>query len=132
MNVYACTHTHVLARILTHVHTCMSIRLYICINLTHIHTHSLVYTRAHINLQIHIYIYIHLHTYSNLRKAFEEAEKNSPAIIFMDEIDSIAPKRDKTNGEVERRIVSQLLTLMDGLKGRSNVIVIGATNRPNR
>lgn len=68
---------------------------------------------------------------SNLRKAFEEAEKNSPAIIFMDEIDSIAPKRDKTNGEVERRIVSQLLTLMDGLKGRSNVIVIGATNRPN-
>merc|ERR1719311_850433 len=53
---------------------------------------------------------------SNLRKAFEEAEKNSPAIIFIDEIDSIAPKRDKTNGEVERRIVSQLLTLMDGLK----------------
>jgi len=68
---------------------------------------------------------------SNLRKAFEEAEKNAPAIIFMDEIDSIAPKRDKTNGEVERRIVSQLLTLMDGLKGRANVIVIGATNRPN-
>mmetsp|Transcript_24569 Transcript_24569/g.30028 ORF Transcript_24569/g.30028 Transcript_24569/m.30028 type:complete len:794 (-) Transcript_24569:143-2524(-) len=68
---------------------------------------------------------------SNLRKAFEEAEKNAPAIIFMDEIDSIAPKRDKTNGEVERRIVSQLLTLMDGLKGRSNVVVIGATNRPN-
>jgi len=68
---------------------------------------------------------------SNLRKAFEEAEKNAPSIIFMDEIDSIAPKRDKTNGEVERRIVSQLLTLMDGLKGRSNVIVIGATNRPN-
>ena len=68
---------------------------------------------------------------SNLRKAFEEAEKNSPAIIFIDEIDSIAPKRDKTNGEVERRIVSQMLTLMDGLKGRSNVVVIGATNRPN-
>merc|ERR1711871_1631653 len=68
---------------------------------------------------------------SNLRKAFEEAEKNAPAIIFMDEIDSIAPKREKTNGEVERRIVSQLLTLMDGLKGRANVIVIGATNRPN-
>jgi len=68
---------------------------------------------------------------SNLRKAFEEAEKNSPAIIFIDEIDSIAPKRDKANGEVERRIVSQLLTLMDGLKGRSNVVVIGATNRPN-
>jgi SpoVK/Ycf46/Vps4 family AAA+-type ATPase len=53
---------------------------------------------------------------SNLRKAFEEAEKNSPAIIFIDEIDSIAPKREKTQGEVERRIVSQLLTLMDGLK----------------
>merc|ERR1712072_405349 len=67
----------------------------------------------------------------NLRKAFEEAEKNSPAIIFIDEIDSIAPKRDKSNGEVEKRIVSQLLTLMDGLKGRSNTVVIGATNRPN-
>mmetsp|Transcript_41130 Transcript_41130/g.94878 ORF Transcript_41130/g.94878 Transcript_41130/m.94878 type:complete len:787 (+) Transcript_41130:308-2668(+) len=68
---------------------------------------------------------------SNLRKAFEEAEKNAPAIIFIDEIDSIAPKRDKTNGEVERRIVSQMLTLMDGLKSRANVVVIGATNRPN-
>ena len=68
---------------------------------------------------------------SNLRKAFEEAEKNSPAIIFIDEIDSIAPKREKTQGEVERRIVSQLLTLMDGLKARSHVVVIGATNRPN-
>merc|ERR1719380_452291 len=68
---------------------------------------------------------------SNLRKAFEEAEKNAPAIIFIDEIDSIAPKRDKTNGEVERRIVSQLLTLMDGLKQRAHVVVIGATNRPN-
>merc|ERR1712070_970953 len=68
---------------------------------------------------------------SNLRKAFEEAEKNSPSIIFIDEIDSIAPKRDKTNGEVERRIVSQMLTLMDGLKARANVVVIGATNRPN-
>jgi transitional endoplasmic reticulum ATPase len=68
---------------------------------------------------------------SNLRKAFEEAEKNSPAIIFIDEIDSIAPKREKTNGEVERRIVSQLLTLMDGLKTRAHVIVMGATNRPN-
>jgi transitional endoplasmic reticulum ATPase len=68
---------------------------------------------------------------SNLRKAFEEAEKNSPAIIFIDEIDSIAPKRDKTNGEVERRVVSQLLTLMDGLKARANVVVMAATNRPN-
>ena len=68
---------------------------------------------------------------SNLRKAFEEAEKNAPAIIFIDEIDSIAPKRDKTNGEVERRIVSQMLTLMDGLKQRASVVVIGCTNRPN-
>merc|ERR1712156_1385934 len=68
---------------------------------------------------------------SNLRKAFEEAEKNSPAIIFIDEIDSIAPKREKTHGEVERRIVSQLLTLMDGLKQRSQTIVMAATNRPN-
>jgi len=68
---------------------------------------------------------------ANLRRAFEEAEKNAPAIIFIDEIDSIAPKRDKTNGEVERRVVSQLLTLMDGMKGRGQVVTIGATNRPN-
>eukprot|EP00520_Triparma_pacifica_P005897 CAMPEP_0118645306 /NCGR_PEP_ID=MMETSP0785-20121206/7428_1 /TAXON_ID=91992 /ORGANISM="Bolidomonas pacifica, Strain CCMP 1866" /LENGTH=872 /DNA_ID=CAMNT_0006537175 /DNA_START=1 /DNA_END=2616 /DNA_ORIENTATION=+ len=65
----------------------------------------------------------------NLRKAFEEAQKNAPSIIFMDEIDSIAPKRDSAQGETEKRIVSQLLTLMDSLKG--NVMVIGATNRPN-
>ena len=64
-------------------------------------------------------------------QAFEEAEKNAPAIIFIDEIDSIAPKRDKAGGEVERRIVSQLLTLMDGIKPTSNVVVIAATNRPN-
>jgi transitional endoplasmic reticulum ATPase len=68
---------------------------------------------------------------SNLRKAFEEAEKNAPSIIFIDEVDSIAPKREKTNGEVERRIVSQLLTLMDGLKKRAHVVVMAATNRPN-
>lgn len=68
---------------------------------------------------------------SNLRKAFEECEKNSPAILFIDEIDAIAPKREKTHGEVERRIVSQLLTLMDGLKQRTHVVVIAATNRPN-
>jgi transitional endoplasmic reticulum ATPase len=68
---------------------------------------------------------------ANLRRAFEEAEKNSPAIIFIDEIDSIAPARDKTNGELERRIVSMLLTLMDGVKGRGQIVVIGATNRPN-
>jgi transitional endoplasmic reticulum ATPase len=68
---------------------------------------------------------------SNLRKAFTEAEKNAPSIIFIDEIDSIAPKRDKAGGEVERRIVSQLLTLMDGIKETSNVVVIAATNRPN-
>lgn len=68
---------------------------------------------------------------ANLRRAFEEAEKNSPAIIFIDEIDSIAPKREKTNGEVERRVVSQLLTLMDGIKSRGQVVVIAATNRQN-
>jgi transitional endoplasmic reticulum ATPase len=69
---------------------------------------------------------------SNLRKAFAEAERNAPSIVFIDEIDSIAPKRDKTGGEVERRIVSQLLTLMDGMNSRAaHVIVIGATNRPN-
>ena len=68
---------------------------------------------------------------ANLRGAFEQADKNSPAIIFIDEIDSIAPNRDKTHGEVEKRVVSQLLTLMDGMKARSNVIVIAATNRPN-
>lgn len=67
----------------------------------------------------------------NLRKIFEEAEKNAPSIIFIDEIDSIAPKREEARGEVERRVVSQLLTLMDGLKGRGKVIVIAATNRPN-
>jgi transitional endoplasmic reticulum ATPase len=68
---------------------------------------------------------------ANLRMAFEEAEKNAPSIIFIDEIDSIAPNREKTHGEVEKRVVSQLLTLMDGMKGRSNVVVIAATNRPN-
>jgi len=68
---------------------------------------------------------------SNLRRAFEEAEKNAPSIIFIDELDAIAPKRDKTHGEVERRIVSQLLTLMDGLKQRAHVVVMAATNRPN-
>ena len=67
----------------------------------------------------------------NLRELFENASKQSPSIIFIDEIDSIAPNRDKTGGEVERRVVSQLLTLMDGIKSRSNVIVIAATNRPN-
>ncbi|MBI4373665.1 MAG: CDC48 family AAA ATPase [Deltaproteobacteria bacterium] len=64
-----------------------------------------------------------------LRKFFEEAEQNSPAIIFIDELDSIAPKRAEVTGETERRIVAQLLTLMDGLKSRNKVIVIGATNR---
>lgn len=69
----------------------------------------------------------------NLRKAFEEAEKNSPAIIFIDELDSIAPKRDKGGGggEVEKRIVSQLIALMDGLSPDAAVVVIAATNRPN-
>lgn len=68
---------------------------------------------------------------ANLRRAFEEAEKNAPSIIFIDELDSIAPNREKTNGELERRIVSMLLTLMDGCKGRGQIVVIGATNRPN-
>jgi len=64
-----------------------------------------------------------------LREIFEEARKNAPAIIFIDEIDSIAPKREEVIGEVEKRVVAQLLTLMDGLEGRGDVIVIGATNR---
>ncbi len=67
----------------------------------------------------------------NLRKIFDEAQKNAPTIIFFDEIDAIAPKREEVSGEVERRMVSQLLTLMDGLKSRGKVIVIAATNRPN-
>jgi len=66
-----------------------------------------------------------------LRDIFEEAEKNAPSIIFIDEIDAIAPKREEVTGEVERRVVAQLLALMDGLKGRGNVIVIAATNRPD-
>merc|ERR1719171_3241798 len=61
----------------------------------------------------------------------KEAEANQPSIIFIDEIDSIAPNREKTNGEVERRVVAQLLTLMDGVKGSGQVVCIGATNRPN-
>ncbi len=66
-----------------------------------------------------------------LREVFEEAQENAPAIIFIDEIDSIAPKREDTKGEVERRVVAQLLSLMDGLKGRGQVVVIGATNIPD-
>ncbi|MFQ5909201.1 MAG: CDC48 family AAA ATPase, partial [Thermoplasmata archaeon] len=64
-----------------------------------------------------------------LREKFEEAEKNAPSVLFIDELDSIAPKREEVTGEVERRVVAQLLTLMDGLSGRGNVIVIAATNR---
>ena len=66
-----------------------------------------------------------------IRNIFEEAEKNAPSIIFIDEIDAMAPKREDVSGEVERRVVSQLLTTMDGLKSRGKVIVIGATNRVN-
>ena len=66
-----------------------------------------------------------------IRDIFENAEKNAPSIIFIDEIDAIAPKREDVGGEVERRVVSQLLTMMDGLKSRGKVIVIGATNRIN-
>jgi transitional endoplasmic reticulum ATPase len=64
-----------------------------------------------------------------LREVFEEAEENAPAIVFIDEIDSIAPKRGETSGDVERRVVAQLLSLMDGLESRKEVVVIGATNR---
>ncbi|MEK6826116.1 MAG: CDC48 family AAA ATPase, partial [Nanoarchaeota archaeon] len=70
-------------------------------------------------------------TEKRVREIFQEAEKNAPSIIFIDEIDSIAPKREETYGEVERRMVSQMLAMMDGLKSRGKVIVIGATNRPN-
>ena len=66
-----------------------------------------------------------------IRNIFEEAEKNAPSIIFIDEIDAIAPKREETSGEVEKRVVSQLLTMMDGLNSRGKVVVIGATNRIN-
>jgi len=66
-----------------------------------------------------------------IREIFENAEKQAPTIIFFDEIDSIAPKREETYGELERRVVSQILTQMDGLKSRGKVIVIAATNRPN-
>ncbi len=66
-----------------------------------------------------------------LRKLFAEAQENAPSIIFIDEIDAIAPKREEVTGEVEKRMVSQLLTIMDGLKARGEVIVIGATNRPD-
>lgn len=66
-----------------------------------------------------------------IREIFTQAEENAPSIIFIDEIDSIAPKRDEVSGEVEKRIVSQLLTLMDGMKSRGKVVVIAATNRPD-
>ncbi|MBS3143148.1 CDC48 family AAA ATPase [Candidatus Woesearchaeota archaeon] len=68
---------------------------------------------------------------ANLRKKFEDAEKNAPSIIFIDEIDAIASKREETHGEVERRVVAQMLALMDGLKARGKVVVIAASNIPN-
>lgn len=68
---------------------------------------------------------------ARLREMFQQAQKNSPSIIFIDELDAIAPKREEVTGEVERRVVAQLLALMDGLAGRGNLIVIGATNRPD-
>ncbi len=68
---------------------------------------------------------------ANLRKKFDEAEKNAPSIIFIDEIDAIASKREEVKGEVERRVVAQLLATMDGLKSRGRVVVIAATNMPN-
>ena len=66
-----------------------------------------------------------------LRETFKQAQENSPSIIFIDEIDSIAPKREEVSGDVEKRVVSQLLSLMDGIEGRGKLVVIGATNRPN-
>lgn len=66
-----------------------------------------------------------------LREIFKEAQENAPSIIFIDEIDSIAPKREEVSGDMEKRIVSQLLTLMDGISSRGRIVVIGATNRPN-
>jgi len=68
---------------------------------------------------------------ARLREVFREAEENAPSIIFIDELDAIAPKRSEVTGEVEKRVVAQLLALMDGMKGRGQVIVIGATNRPD-
>src|SRR5919106_763359 len=68
---------------------------------------------------------------ARLREIFKEAREKAPTIIFIDEIDSIAPKREEVMGEVERRVVSQMLSLMDGLEGRGKVIVIAATNRQN-
>jgi len=67
---------------------------------------------------------------ARLREIFQQAQQSAPSIIFIDELDAIAPKREEVTGEVERRVVAQLLALMDGLGGRGNVIVIGATNRP--
>ncbi len=67
----------------------------------------------------------------NVREIFKQAQENAPSIFFIDEIDSIAPKREEVTGEVERRVVAQLLALMDGLTARGKVVVIGATNRPN-
>lgn len=66
-----------------------------------------------------------------LRETFKQAQENAPSIIFIDEIDSIAPKREEVSGDVEKRVVSQLLTIMDGLESRGKVVVIGATNRPD-
>lgn len=68
---------------------------------------------------------------ARLRQIFEQGEKNAPSIIFIDELDAIAPKREEVYGEVEKRVVSQMLSLMDGLRGRGQIVVIGATNRPN-
>src|SRR5438093_2660062 len=68
---------------------------------------------------------------ARLREIFQKAQETAPSIIFIDEMDAIAPKREEVTGEVERRVVAQLLSLMDGMGARGNIIVIGATNRPN-
>ena len=70
-------------------------------------------------------------TESKLREIFQKAKESSPSIIFIDEIDAIAPKREETFGDVEKRVVAQLLALMDGMSDRGNVVVLGATNRPD-
>ena len=70
-------------------------------------------------------------TESKLREIFQKAKESAPSIIFIDEIDAIAPKREDTFGDVEKRVVAQLLALMDGMSDRGNVVVLGATNRPD-
>ena len=91
--------------------------------------HSQKIHRAFTTSQITQNTFLYNLSEKQLREIFDEAANNAPAIVFVDEIDSICPKREDVSGEVERRVVAQMLTLMDGMQGRDNVIVIGATNR---